>query len=102
MNHCFDALRQVSCCSIQCYIISQAVLLTRTQYVICNADTTPLYTFGDFTAGDGQMHQCKDWSQIREYATRNTACYRDSVEHIPLGEHFGFCDDGGDGVIGLG
>ncbi|BCS28722.1 uncharacterized protein APUU_70292S [Aspergillus puulaauensis] len=81
MNHCFDALRQ---------------------YVICNADTTPLYTFGDFTAGDGQMHQCKDWSQVREYATKNTACYRDSVEHIPLGEHFGFCDDGGDGVIELG
>ncbi|OJJ07032.1 hypothetical protein ASPVEDRAFT_154956 [Aspergillus versicolor CBS 583.65] len=81
MNHCFDALRQ---------------------YVTCNADTTPLYTFGDFTAGDGQTHQCKDWSQVRDYATRNTACYRDSVEHIPLGEHFGFCDDGGDGVIELG
>lgn len=48
------------------------------------------------------MHQCKDWSQVREYATKNTACYRDSVEHIPLGEHFGFCDDGGDGVIELG
>ncbi|KAL5343832.1 hypothetical protein BJX70DRAFT_351870 [Aspergillus crustosus] len=80
MNHCFDALRQ---------------------YVICNADTTPLYTFGDFTAGDGQTHQCRDWSQLRDYATRHTACYRDSVEHIPLGEHFGFCDDGDDGVLEL-
>ncbi|KAL4732861.1 hypothetical protein BDV11DRAFT_108919 [Aspergillus similis] len=78
-NHCFDALRQ---------------------YVICNADSTPLYTFGDFTAGDGQVHQCKDWSQLREYATEHTACYKDSIEGIPLGDHFGFCDDGDDGVLG--
>ncbi|KAJ9301008.1 hypothetical protein DTO217A2_7784 [Paecilomyces variotii] len=80
MNHCFDALRQ---------------------YVQCNADNTPLYTFGDFTAGDGQVHKCKDWDQLRSFATQNTACYRDSVEAIPLGEHFGFCDDGNDGVIDL-
>ncbi|KAL4860739.1 hypothetical protein BDV12DRAFT_208887 [Aspergillus spectabilis] len=80
MNHCFDALRQ---------------------YVICSADTTPLYTFGDFTAGDGQVHRCKNWSQLRDYATKHTACYRDSVGRIPLGEHFGFCDDGNDGVVEL-
>lgn len=48
------------------------------------------------------MHQCKVWSQVRDYATKHTACYRDNVEHIPLGEHFGFCDDGADGVIELG
>ncbi|KAB8259680.1 hypothetical protein BDV32DRAFT_56085 [Aspergillus pseudonomiae] len=80
INHCFDALRQ---------------------YVVCNADSTPLYTFGDFTAGDSQVHQCKPWAQLREYATKHTACYRDSVEKIPLGDHFGFCDDGDDGVIEL-
>ncbi|PWY87088.1 hypothetical protein BO94DRAFT_466059 [Aspergillus sclerotioniger CBS 115572] len=77
MKHCFDALRQ---------------------YIICNADSTPLYSFGDFTAGDGQVHECKDWGQLRDYATRHTACYRDSDEPIPLWEHFGFCDDGNDGV----
>ncbi|GAD93057.1 hypothetical protein TRV_04086 [Paecilomyces variotii No. 5] len=80
MNHCFDALRQ---------------------YVQCNADNTPLYTFGDFTAGDGQIHKCKDWNQLRDFATENTACYRDSAKAIPLGDHFGFCDDGNDGVIDL-
>ncbi|KAL4935903.1 hypothetical protein BDV06DRAFT_217085 [Aspergillus oleicola] len=66
-DHCFDALRQ---------------------YVICNADATPLYTFGDFTAGDGQSHLCKNWSQLRDYATNYTP-------------HFGYCDDGDDGVIEL-
>ena len=71
------------------------------QYVICNADSTPLYTFGDFTAGNGQVHECKDWAQLRDYATRNTACYRDSDDRIPLGEHFGYCDDGNDGVLEL-
>lgn len=80
MNHCFDALRQ---------------------YVVCNADTTPLYTFGDFTAGNGQVRQCKNWTQLRQYATENTACYRDSVKRIPLGEHFGHCDNGDDGIIEL-
>lgn len=69
------------------------------KYVVCNADSTPLYTFGQFTAGDGQLHQCRSWSQLRDYATENTACFRDSVEGIPLGDHFGYCDDGDDGVI---
>ncbi|KAJ5116615.1 hypothetical protein N7456_000963 [Penicillium angulare] len=77
-NHCFGALLQ---------------------YITCNADTTPLYTFGKFTAGDGQVHQCRSWSQLRDYATENTACFRDTVEGIPLGEHFGYCDDGDDGVM---
>ncbi|KAF2237621.1 hypothetical protein EV356DRAFT_510582 [Viridothelium virens] len=81
MEHCFDALRQSA---------------------ICNADNTPLYTFGDKTAGDGQLHQCYDWNELREYATANTACYRDSIGDIPLGDHFGHCDDGIDGVEVLG
>lgn len=66
---------------------------------MCNADTTPLYTFGQNTAGDGQLHQCKDWNALREYATENRACYRDTIEDVPLGEHFGYCDDGEDGMI---
>ena len=65
---------------------------------MCKADNTPLYTFGDNTAGDGQMHQCRDWDALRDWATANTACYRDSVEGIPFGEHFGYCDDGKDGL----
>lgn len=67
--------------------------------MICNADNTPLYSFGDFTAGDGQLHKCKSWDELRDFAARNTACYRDSVERIPLDDHFGFCDDGSDGLI---
>lgn len=71
------------------------------QSVVCNADNTPLYTFGDKTAGNGQLHRCRDWGQLRDYATENTACYRDIVEDVPLGDHFGSCDDGDDGVVGL-
>ncbi|KAF6229301.1 hypothetical protein HO133_007417 [Letharia lupina] len=59
---------------------------------------TPLYTFGDKTAGDGQLHRCRDWNELRDFATENTACYRDSVGDIPLGEHFGYCDEGVDGL----
>lgn len=68
------------------------------QSVMCNADNTPLYTFGDKTAGDGQLHRCRDWNELRDFATENTACYRDSVGDIPLGEHFGYCDEGVDGL----
>lgn len=71
------------------------------QSVMCNADNTPLYTFGDKTAGDGQLHRCRDWNELRDFATGNTACYRDSVGDIPLGEHFGYCDDGFDGLTAV-
>lgn len=80
MEHCFDTLRQSA---------------------MCNADNTPLYTFGDKTAGDGQLHRCRDWNELRDFATENTACYRDSIGDIPLGEHFGYCDDGLDGLTAL-
>ncbi|KAL4939928.1 hypothetical protein BDV06DRAFT_230777 [Aspergillus oleicola] len=78
MEHCFDYLRQV---------------------VQCNADNTPLYTFGAFRAGDGQVHECRDWNELHDYAKENSACYRDSVVGIPLKEHFGFCE--GAAVDGL-
>ncbi|KAH8433405.1 uncharacterized protein LDX57_011039 [Aspergillus melleus] len=71
MEHCFDYLRQI---------------------VQCNADNTPLYTFGEFQAGDGQLHRCRDWGELHDYATDHSACYRDSVHGIPLKDHFGFCD----------
>ncbi|KAH9909713.1 hypothetical protein F4778DRAFT_10344 [Xylariomycetidae sp. FL2044] len=78
VDHCFDAMRQ---------------------YVQCNADNTPLYSFGDHTAGDGQLHKCKNWDQLRVWAAERSACYRDSVEDIPFKDHFGFCrEDGDDGV----
>ena len=70
------------------------------QSVQCNADSTPLYTFGDKTAGDGQLHRCRDWNELRDFATQHTACYRDSVGDIPLGDHFGYCDEGRDGLAG--
>lgn len=66
---------------------------------MCHADNTPLYTFGDNTAGDGQLHQCRDWDALREYATANSACYLDTVHDVLLGEHFGHCDGGVDGLM---
>ena len=97
MEHCFDTLRQVRS---KLYGRLERRLAKRpVQSVMCNADNTPLYTFGDKTAGDGQLHRCRDWNELRKFASENTACYRDSVGDIPLGEHFGYCDDGFDGLI---
>ena len=93
MEHCFDTLRQVS----SSWYLRHAK--ADQQSVVCNADNTPLYTFGDKTAGDGQVHKCRDWEQLRKYATENTACYRDTVTDVPLGDHFGFCDKGDDGIL---
>jgi hypothetical protein len=75
--HCFDAIRQ---------------------HIMCNADNTPLYGHGDGTAGDGQVHQCKSWTALRDYATRNTACFRDGEPGMTFNERFGVCDDGTDGL----
>lgn len=75
-----------------------AYQVNKTKAVQCNADSTPLYTFGDFTVGDGQLHKCRDWNQLRDFATKHTACYKDSVDPVLLKEHFGFCDDGKDGL----
>ncbi|TRX96562.1 hypothetical protein FHL15_002464 [Xylaria flabelliformis] len=78
---------------------SKAVYLLEAYHLLhclCNADNTPLYTFGDHTAGDGQLHRCKDWQQLRSWAAENSACYRDSVEDILYKDHFGFCRGNGD------
>lgn len=81
-GHCIDILRQ---------------------YVICKADNTPLYVFGDDTAGDEQYRKCNNWDALRQFATENSACYRDTPAGVnkdtfALGSHFGYCDGGYDGV----
>ncbi|EYE96436.1 uncharacterized protein EURHEDRAFT_522177 [Aspergillus ruber CBS 135680] len=80
LDYCFDTLRQ---------------------YIQCNADSIPLYTLGGIAAGDDQLHRCKDWSQLRDYATRHTACIRDVPEDVPISERFGICDMGKDGIVDL-
>jgi hypothetical protein len=75
--HCFDALRQ---------------------HIMCHADNTPLYGKGDGMAGDGQMHRCRDWTALRDYATQNTACFRDGKPGMSFEDRFGVCDDGTDGL----
>ncbi|EUC46254.1 hypothetical protein COCMIDRAFT_93339 [Bipolaris oryzae ATCC 44560] len=75
--HCFDALRQ---------------------HVMCHADNTPLYGHGHGIAGDGQLHQCRDWNALRDYATKNTACFRDGTPGMSFEDRFGVCDDGTDGL----
>ncbi|KAL3426736.1 hypothetical protein PVAG01_00245 [Phlyctema vagabunda] len=71
---------------------------TLRQYIMCHADNTPLYTFGDHRSGDGQLHQCRDWSALRDAATEKTACFRDGRLGDTLADHFGHCDDGKDGL----
>lgn len=93
-DHCFDAIRQVRTIS---RLLGWA-LMTSKQSIQCNADSTPLYTFGDNTAGNKQIHMCRDWNALRDFASKHTACYKDSVHPIPLGDHFGFCDNGTDRI----
>ena len=58
-----------------------------------------LYSWGHNVAGDGQLRECKSWEALRDWATRNTACYRDGTEPVPISEHFGHCDNGTDGLV---
>ena len=64
---------------------------------MCNADDTPLYTFGRSKAGDGQLRKCRDWNILRDWATKNTACYLD--HEADEGGQFFRCDNGEDGLI---
>jgi hypothetical protein len=50
------------------------------------------------------MRKCRSWDALRDFATDHSACYRDfppGVDHdkFSLGEHFGYCDDGTDGIV---
>ncbi|GME27015.1 cytochrome p450 [Neofusicoccum parvum] len=67
-------------------------------HIMCHADNTPLYGAGDHKAGDGQLHRCKSWAALRDYATANTACFRDGQPGWTLEDRFGHCDDGTDGL----
>lgn len=97
MEYCFDTLRQVFIDPL--FLLSFHGLYSLTQYIKCNADSTPLYISGDFTAGNGQLHRCKDWSQLRDYATKHTACVRGGGD-VPL-EKAGFCDQDKDKIVNL-
>ena len=66
---------------------------------MCNANNMHLYTFGDNTAGDGQLHRCRSWDALRDYATRHSACYKDTDHEVLLKDHFGHCDGGIDGLL---
>ena len=66
---------------------------------MCTAGDTLLYTWGRNETGDGQLRKCRDWTALRDWATANSACYRDSVDAIPINDHFGHCDDGTDGIV---
>lgn len=93
-RHCMDYFRQVL--PLVSLVLSSSHPIY--QFVMCHADNTPLYTIGDHTAGDGQTHVCKDWDALRNYATENSACFRDRVAFETLEEQFGHCDDGTDGL----
>ena len=60
IKRCFDALRQD---------------------ILCNADDTPRYSGFQPSHSTGLMqdHQCRDWSQLEEWAKANTGCWR----HLP-------------------
>ena len=92
-GYCFDTLWQVFIHPSFLSSLSPWTILTLVQYIQCNADSTPLYTFGGFIAGNGQLHRCKDWAQLRDFATRHTPCVGGSV---------GFCDKVEDRTVDLG
>jgi len=74
--HCFDALRQ---------------------YVMCNPDTTLLYSTGHRDTGHGQIKMCKDWDLLRDWAQERSACYVDSEPHSGI-QRWGDCTKDGDGL----
>lgn len=55
---------------------------------MCTAGDSLLYSWGRNITGDGQFRKCRKWSALRDWATENSACYRDSVDSIRLNEHF--------------
>lgn len=73
--------------------------------VVCQADDTPRYT-GRINAqsdnpqpisGVGQNRRCRDWGKLREWAMKNSACYKrmyEMDENLPLKDRYKFCPDG--------
>ncbi|OKL58002.1 hypothetical protein UA08_06707 [Talaromyces atroroseus] len=76
--HCFDALFQV---------------------ILCHADATPLDVTGGTVVGNAELRKCRDWGQLRAYATENSACYKE-MPGAAFEDYFGHCDDG-DGIRDL-
>lgn len=60
---------------------------TMREDVLCAADDTPRYTgalnheAGKDTSGIGELHTCRNWDKLRQYAVDHSACYR-----VPLFE----------------
>ena len=84
ITHCLDALRDD---------------------VICNADDIPRYTgrrneqasVERPISGIGQARMCKDWSKLKDWAVKHTACYKNIHSHdwdFPPAERYKFCPDG--------
>ncbi|EME83135.1 uncharacterized protein MYCFIDRAFT_46958 [Pseudocercospora fijiensis CIRAD86] len=102
--HCLKIVRRVFLESLEGKPLSWPVQHARhcfdyfRQFIMCHADITPLYTQGKHKSGDGQVHMCRDWSALRDYATEHSACFRDRVGQETLGQQFGHCDDGNDGL----
>ena len=68
---------------------------------MCNVDDTLLYRKYNVSDGDGQMRKCRNWGALREWASKNSACYVDS-KAATLYEQPEGCDlrkSSGDGVI---
>ena len=64
---------------------------------MCTADDTLLQGFGEGKIGVGQAKQCKDWDQLRQFATRYTALYDDTIPSVG-GTRWGHDDNGDDGL----
>ena len=68
---------------------------------MCNADDTPRYTgklneqasADSPTSGIGQPRMCRDWSQLVEWAIKNSACYK-PIKSSALEERYKFCPHG--------
>ena len=76
LSHCFDALRQ---------------------HVMCAADDTLLQVFGEGKIGIDQKKQCKDWDQLRKFATKYPSHYSDVDPSLGL-PRWGIDDKGDDGL----
>lgn len=70
------------------------------QYVQCHAPSDPLYTWGNFTTGDGQNHMCRDWTQLRDWAYDHRTCDKQTGEQDPLLDLYGGCASH-DGLLDL-
>ena len=69
----------------------------------CNADDLPRYTGrlnneagnSAVSSGTGEIHMCRDWNKLREFAVKNSACYRRPSDHnVPLIDRYKNCPDG--------